>query len=343
MTAQHGSTEEKPNMKRIVACAAALLPAGSSILCAASLLACVLAFAVATPALAAEPAGTCAASKFKAAAKRASDKAKCHATALKKGEPVNPECLTKAETRFAAAFTKAESKGGCETTNDAAAIAALVDSTITALVAALPGTPSSSTCAEQFPAQCPNCYDCAKGEGECAALWADCSPDTAPSTACTTFRNCQEACTDLTCLDNCESVHPAGAAAFYAAVQCAGTACTGICSSVCGDNVCNGTEDTTNCKQDCGCGGVCGDGTCNVSCGENAATCAADCTLTGWTCPPQYYNAGDGCECGCGIFDPDCPDATGNSCEWCDDPGSCNNNVPFCGNIDGSDNSKCWR
>jgi hypothetical protein len=25
-----------------------------------------------------------------------------------------------------------------------------------------------------------------------------------------------------------------------------------------------------------------------------------------WTCDPSYYNAQDGCDCGCGILDPDC-------------------------------------
>jgi hypothetical protein len=29
----------------------------------------------------------------------------------------------------------------------------------------------------------------------------------------------------------------------------------------------------------------------------------------GWTCSPSYYNTNDGCDCGCGIWDPDCDDA----------------------------------
>eukprot|EP00004_Rigifila_ramosa_P002996 TRINITY_DN130_c0_g1_i1.p1 TRINITY_DN130_c0_g1~~TRINITY_DN130_c0_g1_i1.p1 ORF type:complete len:1711 (-),score=272.24 TRINITY_DN130_c0_g1_i1:46-5178(-) len=28
--------------------------------------------------------------------------------------------------------------------------------------------------------------------------------------------------------------------------------------------------------------------------------------LTGWTCSKAYYNANDGCDCDCGIYDPDC-------------------------------------
>lgn len=29
---------------------------------------------------------------------------------------------------------------------------------------------------------------------------------------------------------------------------------------------------------------------------------------TGWDCAPQHYNANDGCDCGCGVRDPDCDD-----------------------------------
>ena len=41
----------------------------------------------------------------------------------------------------------------------------------------------------------------------------------------------------------------------------------------------------------------------------------------GWTCPPQYYGSGDGCDCKCGVWDPDC--GTQNvsyPCTNCDTP-----------------------
>jgi hypothetical protein len=44
-----------------------------------------------------------------------------------------------------------------------------------------------------------------------------------------------------------------------------------------------------------------------------------------WNCDPSYYAAADGCDCGCGIFDPDCSNTTIGSCQYCDDG---------CGNID---------
>jgi hypothetical protein len=44
----------------------------------------------------------------------------------------------------------------------------------------------------------------------------------------------------------------------------------------------------------------------------------------GWTCADAYYSAGDGCDCGCGIDDPDCagagctePGCTADGCAWC--------------------------
>lgn len=44
----------------------------------------------------------------------------------------------------------------------------------------------------------------------------------------------------------------------------------------------------------------------------------------GWTCDPDYYGGDDGCDCGCGLLDPDCAGSSVNSCDYCDDNGSCN-------------------
>ena len=95
-------------------------------------------FLTAAVAVAADPGATCAIAKQKAAAKKLNDKVKCHGKALKKGSPVDPVCLTKAEEKFNASFTKAEDKGGCLTTSDAAAIETIIDNTLAALLAALP-------------------------------------------------------------------------------------------------------------------------------------------------------------------------------------------------------------
>ena len=57
---------------------------------------------------------------------------------------------------------------------------------------------------------------------------------------------------------------------------------------------------------------VCGDGICNG--GETFDTCPEDCdepapgpeVPDGWFCEPEYYDAGDDCDCECGAYDPDC-------------------------------------
>ncbi len=38
----------------------------------------------------------------------------------------------------------------------------------------------------------------------------------------------------------------------------------------------------------------------------------------GWTCDPLFYNAQDGCDCNCGVYDPDCDD-TSATVFGCDD------------------------
>jgi len=52
----------------------------------------------------------------------------------------------------------------------------------------------------------------------------------------------------------------------------------------------------------------------------------------GWTCSPFYYNVTDGCDCDCGLVDPDClsPNAKIYNCatapnlnSWCSDQGTC--------------------
>ncbi len=56
----------------------------------------------------------------------------------------------------------------------------------------------------------------------------------------------------------------------------------------------------------------------------------------GWTCLASFYDAGDGCDCGCGVVDPDC---TGTTATWCDYCTSCADGD--CANVDPFDNSQC--
>jgi hypothetical protein len=62
----------------------------------------------------------CAVSKIKAAAKKAEDQIKCHSSAFGRGQPVDARCLAKAGSKLLVAFQKAETRGGCTTTDGAA-------------------------------------------------------------------------------------------------------------------------------------------------------------------------------------------------------------------------------
>jgi hypothetical protein len=83
------------------------------------------------------PAQKCTGSKLKATGKKAAAKLKCHEKAVKKGVAADPDCLAKAEEKFADAFAKAEAKGGCLTTGDAGSVEGLVDTFVDDAVAAL--------------------------------------------------------------------------------------------------------------------------------------------------------------------------------------------------------------
>lgn len=59
-----------------------------------------------------------------------------------------------------------------------------------------------------------------------------------------------------------------------------------------------------------------------------------------WTCEPAFYAGDDGCDCGCGVVDPDCDPPEIDSCEYCDEPGSCSTDeCP--GTIDPADIGTC--
>ena len=105
---------------------------------------------------------------------------------------------------------------------------------------------------------------------------------------------------------------------------------------------CNTAYYDANDGCDCGCGAV--DPDCSLSgqtlygcqegqvCSE-AGSCEAPAAEEpsqgdGWTCNPNYYNANDGCDCDCGIPDPDCdrPNQQLYNCaagETCNDAGLC--------------------
>lgn len=182
---------------------------------------------VASSALAAaDPANTCAAAKQKAAAQKFSNKVKCHGVAIKKAVAVDPACLAKAEAKFETAFAKAEAKGGCSTTADAAAIELMIDTALGDLLTALPGATVPPASCDALN-DCQSCSLCTQEPGgACESAVADCSTDA----ACTDLNDCLGTCPDDTCRNQCLVDFAAGLPLYNAAIACI----EGECSVSCG-------------------------------------------------------------------------------------------------------------
>jgi cysteine-rich repeat protein len=89
-----------------------------------------------------------------------------------------------------------------------------------------------------------------------------------------------------------------------------------------------------------------GDGCSSVCLVEPNATCSGQPSVcrvvpAGWTCPPIYYDNDDGCDCGCAVVDPDCPNLTSAVCEFCSEAGSCNTQLDCPGDIAANNNAIC--
>ncbi len=106
---------------------------------------------------------------------------------------------------------------------------------------------------------------------------------------------------------------------------------------------------------DCGCGALdpdcasasatacnnCTDsGSCASGCSDISSTNNATCSDVppGWHCSPVLYNSGDGCDCGCGIVDPDCTSSASSACAYCSNGGSC---ALSCAAISATNNAVC--
>jgi len=87
----------------------------------------------------------CDSKKLAAVTKKAAAKAGCHAKATKKGDPLDPACLQKAEDKFTGAMGKAEGGDDCTSTGQATTLENAVDAFITDLVAELTSAPTPTT------------------------------------------------------------------------------------------------------------------------------------------------------------------------------------------------------
>jgi hypothetical protein len=102
----------------------------------------------------------CAASKQKAAGKKAAAELNCYSKAVATAVPVDSTCLAKAATKFMSAFTKAETAGGCAVVGDAT----FQESAIDAFVAATAAENTTTFCTSPFSA----CGSTCETNGTCA-------------------------------------------------------------------------------------------------------------------------------------------------------------------------------
>lgn len=86
--------------------------------------------------------------------------------------------------------------------------------------------------------------------------------------------------------------------------------------AVCGDSVCNGSETTTSCAEDCFTTG-CGDFVCDTAAGETASNCAGDCAAA--TCGDDLCNGTESC----GNCAADCGACTACGNGICEETESC--------------------
>ena len=103
----------------------------------ASLVTILLVAAGASPARAISPTAKCLTAKHKAAARKVKNKLTCDAKARSRGVPVDPNCLARAEAKFAASFTKANARGVCPGTTSG--VEAIVDNCVATLGTDVPG------------------------------------------------------------------------------------------------------------------------------------------------------------------------------------------------------------
>lgn len=98
------------------------------------------AFTLASADLAAD---RCGSAKEKGAGRFGQTLLKCHAKATRRVEPLDPGCAAKASSKLAGVFTKADSRGGCVTSDDAGSIETSVTVWVDAVVAAVTPDPDN--------------------------------------------------------------------------------------------------------------------------------------------------------------------------------------------------------
>lgn len=198
-----------------------------------------------------------------------------------------------------------------------------------------PGSCSNVSCDGILTANNGVCDAPAEEEPVCVPSCPACSTSPA-SDGC--GGTCQPTCETSCSGDVCEEPPPADAGTWTCnpAYYGTGDGCDCGCGKV--DPDC--ASDSVTACQYCGGNGACGDSSCAGLVPANNAVCngagAGGGVPSSWTCNPDYYGAGDGCDCGCGAVDPDCSSAQRSACQYC---GGCANST--CSNVMTSNNAEC--
>lgn len=143
--------------------------------------------------------------------------------------------------------------------------------------------------------------------GACGAAGRSGQTDCSGVTTCNAGQYCDDSGFP-TCTPGCTSDTNCGPNEFCA--RPVGEA-IGACQAcpVCGNGACEGGESAASCAADCAVSGpVCGNGACEA--GESAATCAPDCSAAGPVCGNGVCEAGESMATCAG----DCPDETLAAC-----------------------------
>jgi hypothetical protein len=224
-------------------------------------------------------ANRCVGTKLQASGKKAKTKLGCHAKATRKGLAVDPQCLAKAEARFAGTFSSAEAHGPCLTTGDAGAIESGIDDLVNDVVAALPSGGGTTTTTTLGGPACGN--GVAEGSEEC---------DGADPGACALFPpeamvSCNPPSSPTPC--RCCSQTECAFTIFQPGLTCCGDQ---ACQNIKGFGMVQpGVCIPPSCTDDADCRGYrCVGGTCCGDAGQlcGAVDCCADsgatCTTAAW-------------------------------------------------------------
>lgn len=199
----------------------------------------------------------CSSGEKKCVGKKAQSKAKCYQKAQLKGLPVDPACLTAAETKYGPCMSKAIGKADCLSGVTAATLEAKVDDFIRDLFGEL-----VPNCGDGVQALTENCDD--GNNANCDGCKGDCSR---PDKVCgDTIQECAEACDDGNIV-NCDGCHGD---------------CTRL-DNLCGDGIpeCGEVCDdgnTTSCVPYPGCNATC---SANQFCGDGLVNCGDVCDPPG--------------------------------------------------------------